>query len=112
MSLDIYLQGEVNLGGSKPYVVSVFEANITHNLVPMWKLAGCYDALYKRDGATAWTIVEPLKAAIHAMNQNPEKFWKLEPANKWGSYGGARNFLSEVLAACEQYPLAKIRVSD
>ena len=30
--------------------------NITHNLVGMWKAAGCYDALYKSEGKRARNV--------------------------------------------------------
>lgn len=45
MSLDFYIE-EI-----RP--TAVYWRNITHNVVPMWKRAGVYDALYKSEGQLA-----------------------------------------------------------
>lgn len=50
MSLDIYLEIQVDTGGLEPYRVALFSANATHNLTWLWDAIGVYDALYMKDG--------------------------------------------------------------
>ncbi len=110
MSLDISLVFEPETGG-KPVSLEVYTANITHNLTPMWRQAGCYWALYASDGSLAVEIVAALKSAYAMMYEQLDCFKALEPSNKWGSYEGALKFLDDLIQACEDYPKAIVRVS-
>ena len=46
MSLDIWLEIEVDAGGKEPHKVELFSSNITHNLSKMAEEAGIYTALW------------------------------------------------------------------
>lgn len=89
----------------------VFDANYTHNVTPMWRKAGCYDALYKSEGLCARAVLPALRAAVEAMRADPAGYRALEPANKWGTYETALPWLEEVLAAFEANPDGVIHVS-
>lgn len=52
-----------------------------------------------------------LRAAVEAMEADPERFEALNPANGWGSYEGAMRYLRTILKACETHPWAMVQVS-
>lgn len=99
----------------KPGTESVFRTNYTSNCSQMWDTAGCrlrdwaYD---KAAGRTAKTLIEPLRTAIAAMEADPAKYRAMNPANGWGSYNTVLPWLRAILAACEQYPEARVYVSN
>jgi len=112
MSLDITLMVEVDLGGpEEPHEFEVWWKNITHSVVPMWNKAGVYDALYRSDGKQAQDIIPYLERGLEKMKENPSEYEALNPANGWGSYSGAVDFLEDYLCACHLAPLAIVRVS-
>ncbi|MDE1822128.1 MAG: hypothetical protein KGI98_14910 [Euryarchaeota archaeon] len=99
MSLDFYLVARVD--GRR---VEVFEVNITHNLVPMWKKAGVYDALYESEGKLARDILPLLREARTQMEDHPSEYEELNPENGWGDYEGALEFLCQVIRAAAKFP--------
>lgn len=105
MSLDITLSG--------PEVVAVeyCSMNYTHNVTPMWELAGVYEELYNRNGAKAGDIVQILKTGILNMELNPAEFKKLNPPNGWGDYDDALRWLKIFTKHCEDHPNSTIEVS-
>lgn len=81
MSLDIDLMAN--------RFISVFEINITHNLVAMAVEAGIYELLWKPGEVgvkKAQDLIEPLGKAIEEMANDPERFKKFNPPNGWGTY--------------------------
>ena len=107
MSLDFYLHE----GGVPSNRTEIFWRNATHNLTPMWSLAGCYDALYDSEGKLAREIVDCLRLALIKMEDCPDDYIALNPANGWGNYPGAVNFLRAVKDACAANPDGVIRIS-
>ena len=105
MSLDIYL------AGPETVLVEKFSSNYTHNVVPMWKLAGVYDALYMSAGKRAKDILPALRAGLFNMKHNGEKYKALNPENGWGSYETAVPWLEKFIVACEENPESIIEVS-
>lgn len=106
MSLDVYLHAIRR--------TEVFSANITHNMQAMAEEAGIQKALWRPEevGITsAGRLIEPLRAAIKAMEEEPDRFKKHNPENGWGSYDVFLPWLKEYLAACEANPDAEIEVS-
>lgn len=94
--------------------VSVFDANITHNLINMADAAGIYKHLWRPDeiGITkASQLIEPLRKGISAMKSDSVKFRSFEPENKWGTYDNFVPWLERYLAACEENPDAEIEIS-
>jgi hypothetical protein len=89
----------------------VHSQNITHNVNKMWMNAGCYDALYNSEGKKAKTISKILFKAIINMEENKEKYEKLNSPNGWGLYIDALPWLKELYSACMQYPDSIICVS-
>ena len=110
MSLDIYLYLNVDAGGTEPYRATLAEQNITHNVVPMWCLAGVYGALYESDGKTAGETLAELRSGVAAMESRIEECRALNPENGWGDADRALGWLRRWTAECEAYPKAKIRV--
>ena len=111
MSLDIDLTTIVDTGGPELHRVALFSANYTHNVVPMWSMAECYNALYESDGQTAADILPALEEGIRRMELCPEAFRALDPPNGWGSYDTALPFLRSVRDACWAHPKARVNVS-
>lgn len=106
MSLDVYLTH------TRP--VEVFWANYTHNCGPMASEAGVYECVWRPDeiGITkAGQLIEPLMSGIAAMKADPERFKKLDPPNKWGSYDTFLPWLEKYLSACQENPEADVGVS-
>ena len=108
MSLDIRLHIEVDTGSEKPTDVTLYEANYTHNVRPMWEKAGVYDALYLSNGQTALHILPALEAGLLAMEADPPTYEALNPLNGWGNYIGALDFLRDFTDACQKHPKAVI----
>lgn len=103
MSLDI------TLTAVRP--VTVFDANVTHNLCAMAKEAGVYDCVWhphEHGIAKAAQLVEPIRAALVAMAVDPERFIALNPANGWGAFVRFVPWLERLLAACEANPDADV----
>lgn len=111
MSLDFYLTISVDTGGSEPYTQTLFDANITHNVVPMWDKAGVTDALYESHDKQAKDIIDALECGVAAMEADPAGYEALNPPNGWGSYERALPWLRNVLAQCKAHPNATIGIS-
>lgn len=106
MSLDVYLMALRR--------VSVFDANITHNLNTMADAAGIYQHVWRPDELgikTAAELIEPLRAGIERMEADPTHFKTFDPPNLWGSYDVFLPWLKRYLAACKENPDAEIEVS-
>ena len=106
MSLDFYLE--------RVQPTRIFDANITHNLNKMAQEAGIYEVLWRPDehGYTkAAQIIPVLKEGLKLLEENPDRFKKFDSPNGWGLYIHFVPFVQKVLAACEEYPDADIKVS-
>lgn len=91
-----------------------FEANITHNLNTMAGEAGIYQHLWRPEelGITkASELIQPLRAGLILMREDPPRFKKHNPANGWGSYTGFIPWIEDYLRACEEHPEATIDIS-
>lgn len=110
MSLDIYLEMDLDTGGATPEVINLYSANYTHNACRMWERAGVYDALYMSDGRLAGEVVATLWAGVARMTDDPAGFEALNPPNGWGSYATALPWLREVATAFRSHPKARIKV--
>lgn len=107
MSLDITLKcpatGEV-----------LFEANITHNLVPMAKFAKFYEVVWRPDQNeidAAYEIIDELDNGIKFMLSFPDACKMFDASNGWGTYDQFMPWLTELLEACKKFPLAEVCVS-
>jgi len=122
MSLDIYLEGpEVEVEcvcdcGHKHTAKTRpehYSANITHNLAPMAKEAGIYEILWQpneHDSKFARRLIVPLTAGLQKLQEDPERFKKLNAANGWGTYENLVEFVKRYLQACKNYPDAEVHV--
>lgn len=112
MSLDfsLYLKCE-DAGDGQEHIKELLDMNITHNVAPMWREAGCYEALYKSEGDLAKDHVDAVSKAVLFMLADREKYEEMNPSNGWGDYEGALKWLQEVRNAMERYPLSRIHVS-
>jgi len=112
MSLD------VSLIANQP--VSVFDANITHNLTKMAsevKLSNgmtLYQVLWRPDESDlkyARDIADLLEEGWNILMADPERFKKFNPENGWGSYDGLEKFVYKYLEACRFNPGAELEIS-
>lgn len=93
---------------------TVYDANITHNLVAMARAAGIYEACWRPEklGITkAAQLIEPLRKGIAQMKADPARFEKHNSPNGWGLYKNFLPWLERYLEACEAYPNADVSVS-
>jgi len=89
----------------------LFSANITHNVIPMWRKAGVFDAIYESDGKRASDYIEALRAGVADFEKNYPEYEKLNSPNGWGLAEDALPWLRKVLAAFENNLDGYIRVS-
>jgi hypothetical protein len=100
--------------------VSVYEANITHNLGKMADAVvldngkTLYQVLWRPDDhgwKFARDISDMLDAGWNILLSDPERFKQFNPENGWGSYDGLVNFVYKYRNACWDNPDAELRVS-
>jgi hypothetical protein len=106
MSLDIHL--------TRTQPTDVYWVNITHNLTPMAREAGIYEALWRPEtvGLTrAEQLIPLLTEGLKKLKEDPEKYRAFNPPNGWGSLITLISAVEEYLAACKRYPDAAIEVS-
>lgn len=125
MSLNIYLESPdnhtvecvcVHCGHTHTYEErdTLYEANITHNLNHMAEVAGFYRELWRPEECgivLAGQLVEPLLHGIKRLKSNPDHYRPYSAKNGWGTYEQFIPWLEELLAACEEYSEALVRVS-
>ncbi len=117
MSLDVSLYETLPCPHCAGPVASrhrVHEANITHNIAPMAKEAGIYEATWHPDEygiETAAQVAAVLRPGLERLLAEPARFRALNPSNGWGSYDGLVGFVEKYLAACEDSPTALVEVS-
>ena len=85
----------------------LYDSNYTSNVGEMFKLAfsafgDCYsiDIIHNKPPSE---VLQRLAVAINYFLENRSDLKKLNPKNKWGSYGGALEFLRNARNACEDY---------
>jgi len=111
VSYDISLHATVDLGGPEPHEFCATDiGNYTSNVSGMWT-----EALGHRLGdlkdKTAGDCIDALKQAVDAMEADPAKYRAMNPANGWGDYEGALDYLRRLWVACASYPKATIWIS-
>jgi hypothetical protein len=105
VSYDIWLT--IDTGGPEPAAVGG-SFNMTSNVAPMWRKAGC--DLADVHGKVASEVIPDLRKAIADMADHPAEYLPLNPPNGWGDYAGCLEFLRELLAEFESHPKATVRV--
>lgn len=111
MSLDVYLEDNYCPHCERADVV--YSANITHNLSTMADMVPLYMHLWRPDeiGVTiAQQLIQPLRAGLGRLKENPEIFKKYDSPNGWGTYKNFVPWVEKYLRACEEYPNARVRV--
>lgn len=109
MSLDVILSYEED-GNT----ITVYDANITHNLGKMADAAGIYEALWRPEEKN-WTqardIIPVVEEGLKRLKEQPDHFKQFNAANGWGLYEHFVPFVERYLEACKQYPSATVTVS-
>lgn len=93
--------------------VEVFGEKITHNLNVMAGEAGIYEYLWRPKAVyvnTAKDLIEPLKAGLKRMKNNPEHYKKFNASNGWGTYENFIPWIEKYIEACEKNPDAEVSV--
>ena len=106
MSLDITLKAW--------RMTEVFDTNITHNLGLMADEAGIYLAVWRPEEIgikVAADMIHWLEDGLKLLKSDPERFKKLEPSNKWGTYEDFVPWLEEYLKICQENPDAAVEAN-
>lgn len=114
MSLDVSLYIDVDTGGKEKKRVSLYDANITHNLGKMASEAGIYNQLWRPEeiGAKyAGDIIEAVEAGLKWMKSDPNHFKQFDAPNGWGLYKNFVPWVERYLDVCRENPKAVIEVS-
>lgn len=114
MSLDIWLEIEVDTGGLKPHKVELMSGNITSNLTKMAIEAGIYTCLWHPEDlgekVTAEQLIKPLQEGLEKLKANPEYYKQFNAPNGWGTYDDFIPFIERVLQGCKEHPKSFVRV--
>lgn len=86
------------------------DENITSNVAPMWHKAGI--DLHEYNKKKAVYLIVPLTKAIENMALDPEGYKEMNPANGWGDYDSALEFLQKILSAVYANPNSKFEVNS
>lgn len=87
----------------------VYDANITHNLAPMAKAAGIYEACWHpTEGTQAKHLAPMLYSGLLWLRANENEARKHDSPNGWGTYDHFVRFVSKYLDACNQFPNATV----
>lgn len=92
----------------------LYDANITHNLGRMAAEAGIYKELWRPEELGiqyAHELIAPLEQGLNKLKDDPEYYEMFNPDNGWGDYNGLVKFVEKYLAACKEYPYAKVVTS-
>ncbi len=110
MGWDCNVGASVDLGGSEPFWVEVFDQGHTFNVMAMFKEAG---AVPPRDwnDRLAGDLIETLENNLALFAQHRTALEALNPANGWGSYQSAVTWQQNLLDACRRAPKAKVTVT-
>jgi hypothetical protein len=109
MSYDIWL--EVDAGGLSPCTVAK-AGNMTSNVAPMWRKAmPDTDGLAGLHGKRGRECLAGLRAGLAHMEANPDEYERMNPANGWGTYKTAMQYVRHVITAAECAPNAFFHVS-
>lgn len=121
MSLDVYLKSPNTEDETCPCCGNVskarrviFDANVTHNLTAMAEAAGIFRHIWRpEDGGItkASELIETLESGLNCLKADPEKYRKMEPPNRWGTYDDFVAWVERYLAACKANPDALVETS-
>lgn len=94
----------------------LYDANITHNLVPMAREAGLYTVMWHPEELSAYPIkardlIAPLNTGLELLRMAPEHFEQFNATNGWGMYKHFVPFVEKYLQACLENPDAMVEVS-
>ena len=104
MSYDIYLS--IDTGGEDAAIVAEV-GNYTSNCSPMWNKA-LGSSLRNLNGRNAGKSLPLLIKAVAHMRANPDEYMPLNPANGWGDYESATDYLDKLRRLCEEHPKTTI----
>ncbi len=79
--------------------------NYTYNVSPMWyAIYPNQEHMIDVDGLTGKQSLPLLECALNILQNEPDKFIALNPANGWGSYDGFKQFIFQLIELAEEYP--------
>lgn len=106
MSYDIWMEMETG-SGNKAQVYEV--GNYTYNCGDMFCMA-LGRSITSLDGAIGKDVVDTVWMALRDMVSRRTFYEEMNPANGWGDYEGAREYLRKLAYGCAEHPSATIRV--
>lgn len=106
MSADYWL--EIDTGGPEPVQITDPSFNVTYNLGPMLRAAGFPDWKELR-GMTAADAGQVLTGVAELLLMDRVRLERdFSPANGWGDWNCAYEFVTEFRAACLAHPKAVV----
>ena len=108
MSYDVNMV--VDTGATYP--ASVHDCgNYTYNVGDMFRASLGGDGLRELQGLAGEEATPKLRKAIAYMEDHPVEMRGMNPANGWGNYEGALNYLRAVLDGCVTHPKAVVSIT-
>lgn len=93
---------------------TVYDANITHNLIGMAEAAGIYECLWRPEEngyKYASQIIEPLAAGLAKLATEKARFEQFNAPNGWGKWENFVPWCAAYLQAFRDNPDATVSVS-
>ena len=110
LDVDLYRLPCAECGADR---VSVYSANITHNLGKMASAAGLYEVLWRPDEngmRFAGDLIAKMRVGLALLKSEPVRFRAFDAENGWGRYDDFVPWIERYLAACEAHPTSIVEV--
>lgn len=96
----------------------VCDVNVTHNLVPMAKIAGLYGPMWLGHNLMGYPAAEARElvqamcvGVLQLLKMNTEEIRRYTPENGWGTYTDLLVAALKILLSCIEYPAGRISIS-
>lgn len=108
MSFSVYFRAE--LKDANGVWIDLNNVGLTYNLSGMFNEILGY-SLRRWNGRKAEDVVEAAIFGLDTLNYDPTKYRRYEAVNGWGTVETMREFLSEIIDLCREWPFATIEVN-
>lgn len=107
MSYDVYMEMD---SGNGHTATAADIGNCTYNLAPMFCEALGKEGLRGLDGRLGEEVADTVWKGLRDMVTRQSFYEEMNPANGWGDYEGAVEYIRKLAYECSRHPKATIRI--